>query len=115
MTKFVVKRIYEPAEPSDGYRVLLDRLWPRGVSKERAALKDWAKDLAPSTDLRKWFNHVPAKFPEFSHKYQQELAANPALPEALEQWHKHAVVTLLYGAKDQTHNEAQVLKQYLSR
>ena len=56
MTKFVVKRIYEPAEPSDGYRVLLDRLWPRGVSKEQAALKDWAKDLAPSTDLRKWFN-----------------------------------------------------------
>lgn len=113
MTKFVTKRVYEPAEASDGYRVLVDRLWPRGVSKERAALDEWAKELAPSTELRQWFGHAPEKFPEFTKRYEAELAANPALQTCLAKWHKHPKVTLLYGARDETNNEAAVLQHYI--
>ena len=113
MTKFAVKRIYEPANPADGYRVLVDRLWPRGVSKERAALDEWAKTIAPSTELRKWFAHDPAKFAEFSKQYIEEVQQNPEAAKIIADWHKHAKVTLLYGAKDEADNEAIVLQKYL--
>lgn len=114
MTKFVIKRIYEPAEASDGYRVLVDRLWPRGVSKERAALDEWAKVVAPSTELRTWFSHDPAKFGEFSQRYLREIAEDKDAPEIIAGWRTHTVVTLLYGARDVSNNEAAVLRDYLN-
>lgn len=113
MTKFVIKRIYEPADTSDGYRVLVDRLWPRGVSKERAALGEWTKSIAPSTELRKWFGHDPVKFAEFSERYIKEVKRNPEAPGSIAGWRKHSVVTLLYGARDETNNEAVVLREYV--
>lgn len=113
MTKFVAKRIYEPTSPDDGYRVLVDRLWPRGVSKGKAELDEWAKDLAPSTELRKWFNHNPNRFEEFSKKYIGELKENPESANVVKDWHRHKTVTLLYGAKDESHNNAEVLKSWL--
>lgn len=115
MTEFVVKRVYETAQPDDGYRVLVDRLWPRGVSKERAALDEWDKELAPSTELRKWFGHAPERFAEFTRRYQAELDANPALAEHLQVWRRHTKVTLLFGARNETDNEAVVLCRYVSR
>lgn len=111
-----VKRIYEPVESSDGFRVLVDRLWPRGVSKQRADLDLWLKDIAPSTELRKWFGHDPEKWTEFERKYKEELKNNQQAVDELSQIIKaHQIVTLLYGAKDQTHNEALVLKQFLGK
>ena len=112
MTQFVIKRIYEPANPNDGYRVLVDRLWPRGVSKERAALDEWAKDIAPSTDLRKWFAHDPQKWTEFTRRYRLELQGNPAWPE-LQAIARQKALTLVYAAKDEVHNEAVVLRRLL--
>ncbi len=114
MTEFVTKRVYEPAADGDGYRVLVDRLWPRGVSKERAALDEWAKELAPSTELRTWFGHVPERFEGFRSRYEAELAANPALPQHVAAWKAHEVVTLLFGARDEQDNEAVVLRDYLA-
>ena len=113
MTKFLTKRIYEEAADSDGFRVLIDRLWPRGVSKIKADLDQWAKELAPSTELRKWFNHVPARFDEFAKRYQAELGQNPDFDSYMAEWQKHATVTLLYGAKDTKHNEVVVLAAYI--
>lgn len=113
MTTFAIKRIYEPANSEDGYRVLVDRLWPRGVSKERAALGEWAKEIAPSTELRQWFHHDVEKFCEFSEKYVKELEANPEVAVTVSRWQKHEKVTLLYGAKDEAHNEAAVLLKQL--
>lgn len=112
MTKFAIKRIYEPVEKSDGYRVLVDRLWPRGVSKERAALAEWAKDIAPSTELRKWFDHDPEKFAEFSKRYLDEVKSSKQAPEIIDNWRSQSKVTLLYGARDDN-NEAVVLRDYL--
>jgi uncharacterized protein YeaO (DUF488 family) len=100
MTKFTVKRIYELAEEDDGYRVLVDRLWPRGISKDRAALDEWAKDIAPSNELRKWFNHDPTKFKEFAKRYVEELNQNPKTSDIIDGWSKHPFVTLLYAARD---------------
>ncbi len=114
MTQFTIKRIYDTAEVSDGYRVLVDRLWPRGVSKEKAALDEWAKDIAPSTQLRTWFGHDPEKFVEFSRRYRQEINENPQAVTIFKSWHQSDVVTLLYGARDQRHNEAAVLSEYLN-
>lgn len=108
-----LKRIYDQADSSDGFRVLVDRLWPRGVSKERAALDLWLKDVAPSAVLRKWFGHEPDRFAEFSARYRAELADNPALPRLAELASTHPVVTLLFGARDKQHNEAVVLKEVL--
>jgi uncharacterized protein YeaO (DUF488 family) len=110
---FKIKRIYEEPAASDGYRVLVDRLWPRGVSKERAALDDWAKEVAPSAELRTWFDHDPAKFDEFTARYKTELKANPAVNELLSQTKDKPTITLLYGAKDPVINQANVLQQYL--
>lgn len=114
MTKFVTKRIYELADPGDGYRVLVDRLWPRGVSKEKATLDEWAKVIAPSTELRIWFSHDPVKFTEFAERYVEEIKQNPETASIVANWRKYDKVTLLYGARDEANNEAAVLQKYLS-
>lgn len=113
MTTYVAKRVYDEAKNTDGYRVLIDRLWPRGVSKERAKLDQWARVLAPSDELRKWFNHDPAKYSAFAKKYIEELEINNDLQTYLQEWSNHRLVTLLYGAKDNEHNEVMVLIKYL--
>jgi uncharacterized protein YeaO (DUF488 family) len=111
-----LKRIYEPYDKKDGYRVLVDRLWPRGVSKEKAHLDLWLKDIAPSTELRKWFNHDIKKWPDFKKRYRAELKGNKEIVLALKQIiKKHPTMTLLYGAKDETHNEAIVLAELLGK
>ncbi len=115
MTQFTTKRIYDPASLDDGYRVLVDRLWPRGVSKERAALDEWAKTVAPSTELRRWFAHDPAKFAEFTQRYADEIQSNPEVAYIIANWKKHETVTLLYGARDEVYNEAAVLVNYLTK
>jgi len=109
----LLKRAYEPPEPSDGFRILVDRLWPRGVSKSSAHIDLWLKDVAPSTALRKWFDHDPLKWIEFQARYFQELRSNPeAIQHLADQAHR-GVVTLVYGAKDREHNQAVALKAYL--
>ena len=111
-----LKRIYDKSPAPDGYRVLVDRLWPRGISKEKAKLDLWLKDIAPSNDLRKWFAHDPAKWPEFQQKYFRELDANVTAVEQLREIIKtHTAVTLLFGAKDEIHNNAVALQDYLSK
>ena len=113
MTKYKIERIYKSTAPDDSYRVLVDRLWPRGISKERAALNEWNKEIAPTDELRKWFNHEPEKFLEFSRRYVKELDNNPAAAEAKNNWNEQSAVTLLYGAKDTEYNQAIVLKKWL--
>lgn len=104
----------EPAD-GDGFRVLVDRIWPRGVSKEAAALDEWLKDVGPSNDLRKWFGHDPAKFEEFAKRYEQELAGNEDWQALQQLVAEHGRVTLLFGAKDREHNQAAVLRDLLTR
>lgn len=108
-----IKRIYEDTSKTDGFRVLVDRIWPRGVSKEDAKLDEWLKEIAPSTELRKWFDHKEERFEEFSKKYKEELKNHSDLVEKLLKTAKNKRLTLLYGAKDETHNQAVVLKTYL--
>lgn len=111
-----LERIYTKPADLDGYRILVDRLWPRGISKVNAHLDEWLKEVGPSTELRKWFNHDPAKFAEFKNRYIQELTNNPAFDELLKtvQTHlKNENVILLYGAKDEKHNQAVILNQLL--
>lgn len=110
-----VKRVYENPSPEDGMRILVDRLWPRGLSKERAAVELWLKDLGPSTELRKWFGHDPAKWREFKTRYQKELAKKQETLVMLKEMSKGRTVTLLYGARDEKHNEALVLKSVLGK
>lgn len=110
-----LKRVYEAPSPEDGLRVLVDRLWPRGLTKERAAVDVWAKDLAPSTELRKWFGHDPGKWSEFQTRYRKELHEKKDALHELEQQAKGKAVTLVYGARDEQHNEAVVLKKILER
>ena len=114
MGTIAIKRIYDPPAAGDGFRVLVDRLWPRGVSKEAAALDLWAKDLAPTPDLRVEFNHRPERFAEFTHHYRVELARNPAVAAFLPQL-KRAKMTLLYGARDPKVNHAIVLADFLRK
>ena len=114
MTRYIAKRIYDSVDATDGYRVLVDRLWPRGISKERATLDEWAKGIAPSTELRKWFGHDPEKFTEFVKRYKSELEINPEFSNYKKQWSEHKTVTLLYAAKNTTQNEAVVLQKILS-
>jgi uncharacterized protein YeaO (DUF488 family) len=109
-----IKRVYDPPAPDDGFRVLVDRLWPRGLTKEKAALDLWAKDLAPTPDLRKEFNHQPERFAEFTHHYQSELARNPAVAAFAAEL-KRPKVTLLYGAHDRENNHALVLRDFLTK
>jgi uncharacterized protein YeaO (DUF488 family) len=111
---FQVKRVYEPAKPADGIRVLVDRLWPRGVSKTKAKLDHWMKEVAPSPGLRTRFNHKPERFAEFKKRYREEMAANPAVGE-LRKLGKKRRVTLLYGARDPKINHAVVLLAALKR
>lgn len=113
--KIAIKRIYEEPVPGDGARILVDRLWPRGVSKERAKLDMWLKDIAPSTELREWFGHDPEKWVEFQKKYKIELANNKEpVAELKNIARQNKTVTLLYAAKDEEHNEAVVINNLLS-
>ncbi|AQX07742.1 DUF488 domain-containing protein [Elizabethkingia ursingii] len=113
MQTIYLKRVYEKPSPEDGYRVLVDRLWPRGISKPQADIAEWDKDLAPSTELRKWFHHDPALWAEFSAKYKAELLdKNPGLT-FLKRLEKEEVITLVYAAKDEKHCHPLVLKKYL--
>jgi len=109
----VVKRIYEPATASDGQRVLVDRVWPRGVTKEKAALTLWLKDIAPSDGLRKWFDHQPERWEEFQKRYRSELAGRQEPLRELAGLLEHGRVTLLYGAHEQRYNNAVALADYL--
>ncbi len=105
------KRVYDPPDEADGYRVLVDRLWPRGLTKEKAAVHLWLKDIAPSTELRKWFSHDPDKWPEFKKRYLAELQKNHEAVHQLKDELKKGPVTLLYAAKDEDHNEVVVLME----
>jgi uncharacterized protein YeaO (DUF488 family) len=109
------KRAYEPAEPADGYRVLIDRLWPRGVSRKRARLDEWASELAPSSELRRWFGHDAARFPEFRRRYESELASHGEKLRDLRGRARRGRLTLVYGARDTEHNDAVVLAEVLER
>jgi uncharacterized protein YeaO (DUF488 family) len=108
-----IKRVYLAAGPEDGVRVLVDRLWPRGVSKVHAALASWNKDVAPSTELRRWFGHDPARWTEFCKRYRAELKANRTAIEAIGALAWEDRVTLVFGARDEAHNEAVVLRDVL--
>jgi len=113
--RIAIKRVYEEPVPGDGARILVDRLWPRGVSKERAKLDLWLKDIAPSTELREWFGHDPKKWIGFQKKYKIELANNgEPVAELKKIIRQNKMVTLLYAAKDEEHNEAVVINNLLS-
>jgi len=113
---FKLKRIYEPSQPSDGYRVLVDRLWPRGVSKEKARIDRWMKEIAPSDALRKWFGHDPERWPEFQKRYHEELRKEIKLAKQLEQLEKqHGTLTLVFSARDEQYNQAVALRAFLQR
>lgn len=113
--KVKIKRVYEQPIQEDGKRILIDRLWPRGLTKEKAKVDLWLKDIAPSTELRQWFNHEPAKWPEFQTRYIEELNGNTVLIDKLESFVNKGTVTLVYGAKDEVHNDAVVLIAYLRK
>ncbi len=108
-----LKRAYEPPSPDDGLRILVERLWPRGVKKEKAAIDLWLKEIAPSTELRKWYNHDLEKWPEFRQRYQAELKQRGELLEDLKRHIAQGPVTFVFAAKDEQHNSAVVLKEYL--
>ena len=110
-----IKRVYEKPEKEDGYRILVDRLWPRGLTKEKANVDLWLKGIAPTTELRKWFGHEPAKWNNFKKKYVAELKENKEPVSVLKEKMKKGTVTLLYGAKDEEHNEALVLLHYTTK
>ena len=111
--KLTIKRVYEEPDKDDGIRILIDRLWPRGLSKEKAHVDLWLKQIAPSTELRKWFAHDPAKWTEFKTRYRAELKHNGEQLAVLKQAIAKGPVTLLYGAKDEQHNDAIVLQELL--
>ncbi|HJT23201.1 MAG TPA: DUF488 domain-containing protein [bacterium] len=108
-----LKRVYLPAKKEDGQRFLVDRLWPRGVKKEKAKLTGWIREIAPSDALRKWFGHDPARWPEFQKRYRKELSAQAVFLKPLLEAARKGKVTLLFAAKDEEHNNAVVLKSYL--
>jgi|SRR5690625_559638 len=115
MSAFLIKRIYEKSEAGDGYRMLVDRIWPRGISKEKAKLDEWNKEIAPSADLRKWFNHEPEKFEEFRKRYKEELKEKTDDLHRIKELAKEKQICLLYGAKDEKHNQAIVIKEVLEK
>jgi uncharacterized protein YeaO (DUF488 family) len=108
-----LKRAYEPAKRADGTRVLVDRLWPRGLSKEKARIDHWFKEIAPSTALRKWFGHDPARWERFRERYRRELDGNAGEVDKLRALARRGTVTLVYSAKDEEHNQAVALRDYL--
>lgn len=109
------KRIYEPPSPADGHRVLIDRLWPRGISKEKARIDEWARDLAPSDELRRWFGHRPERFEEFKARYTEELRDHAEAIAALRRRARSGTVTLVYAARDSDHSNAAVLAPFVRR
>lgn len=110
-----IRRVYEQPAKKDGERILVDRLWPRGLTKEKAAVDLWPKDIAPSTELRKWFAHDPNKWKSFRGRYETEIRHNDDLIKVLKQKAREGTITLIYGARDEKHNEALVLKQFLEK
>lgn len=113
--RIALKRIYEPAEAGDGLRILVDRIWPRGIAKAAAKLDDWCRDIAPSTELRHWFGHEMERWEEFRRRYAAELKQNHVAVEALRAQLRGRHATLLYAAKDEEHNNAVVLREFLQR
>ncbi len=110
-----IKRVYDPASPGDGRRILVDRLWPRGVRKEDASIDEWLKDIAPSAELRKWFGHDPARWQDFRDRYRGELKEKTEAVERLRRESQSQTVTLLFAARDAEHNNAVVLREILAR
>lgn len=110
-----IKRAYDPASKYDGKRILVDRLWPRGIKKTDAKIDEWMKDAAPSTELRKWFSHDPAKWQEFRRKYTEELSKKPELVQRLRSESKKGTITLVFAAKDTEHVNAVVLKEVIEK
>ena len=113
--KLEVKRIYEPSEPSDGYRVLVDRVWPRGLSRQDADIDLWLKDIAPSTELRQWFGHQPRRWDAFRRRYFDELDEMPETVAVLRDKLRKDDLTLVYSARDEAHNQAVALREYLAK
>jgi uncharacterized protein YeaO (DUF488 family) len=113
--KIQIKRVYDEPSEADGTRILIDRLWPRGVSKAKAKVDLWLKVIAPSTPLRQWFGHDPGKWEEFKKRYEDELNHNSEAVAQLRAYLAQGIVTLVYGAKDQEHNDAVVLQEYLRK
>jgi uncharacterized protein YeaO (DUF488 family) len=111
--KVAIKRVYEEAKESDGTRILVDRLWPRGLAKEKAKVDLWIKEVAPSNELRKWFAHDPKKWPEFQARYKEELRVHPEPLALLKKEAAKGPITLLYGAHDEEHNQAVALEKML--
>ena len=109
--RFRIKRVYELPDRHDGRRILVDRLWPRGLTKEKASIDLWLKDIAPSTELRKWFDHDPGRWEEFKERYLDELKGNSEQIQLLKQELDTGIVTLVYGAKDEEHNQAVVIQE----
>lgn len=109
-----IKRSYEEARKADGVRVLVDRIWPRGVTKEAAKIDEWAKELAPTTELRKWFGHKPEFWPAFQEKYLAELKKNEAVASFIKAHHADKKISLIYSAKDEEHNQALVLQEFFN-
>lgn len=108
-----LKRAYDPAGPEDGRRILVDRLWPRGLSKAEAGIDEWLKDLAPSTELRKWFGHDPARWAEFQRRYEEEIHGHPEALAQLRKLAREGTLTFVYSARDELHNDAVVLRRVL--
>ena len=113
MSVIKIKRAYEKAETDDGYRILVDRLWPRGLTRKRAAIDLWFKEIAPSSGLRKWFGHAPDRFLEFRTRYVEELTQNPAIANVSALLAKYKIVTLVYSAKNVEINHAVILKEFI--
>jgi len=113
MQSILIKRVYESRAKADGYRILVDRLWPRGVTKADAAVDEWMKEIAPSTGLRKWFHSDGGNWEQFKHKYILELQHNPAVERLQALVKQHTVITFLYAVKDEEHNHAIILRDYL--
>ena len=109
--RFRIKRVYELPDKHDGRRILVDRLWPRGLTKEKASIDLWLKDIAPSTELRKWFDHDPGRWEEFKERYLDELKGNSEQIQLLKQELDKGIVTLVYGARDEEHNQAVVIQE----
>ena len=109
--RFRIKRVYELPDRHDGRRILVDRLWPRGLTKEKASIDLWLKDIAPSTELRKWFDHDPERWEEFKERYLDELKGNSEQIQLLKQELDKGIVTLVYGARDEEHNQAVVIQE----
>ncbi|MES2064150.1 MAG: DUF488 domain-containing protein [Bacteroidota bacterium] len=114
MAKINIKRIYKPADETDGFRILVDRFWPRGIKKDPLPYDEWIRPIAPSNELRKWFDHDPEKWNQFQLKYTLELTKNASVDNLLKLIRKNKQVTLLYAAYDEEHNHALVLQQFLN-